>query len=250
MTLQTSDHEAGPLYLPSTTGHDFSFATGGAVARFDQDMIWLGESYRDENDFVEFQSSWRREDWFQAGLSSHRNSAPQVGRIPVSLNDRISTKLMVAFVRVHPRFHATMQPAKAPASRAVPLQQRLTWVKASLGVSARELAEILHCSRAIIYVWLKPEHDGQANAEVLQRLSALEQLAKVWNSYAVGSLGGRLHGMALAAEGGRSLYGLLKEAPIDVGRCEAALNAIARECQVQIAATRRVDELVARGFGH
>lgn len=249
MQPQISYQESGPLYLPSSTGNDFSIATGGAVARCDQDMIWLGESYRDANDLAEFQASLTRECWFAAGWSSYPSHAPQVNRIDVSTNDRIRAKLLGAYVGLNRSNYALMPAADLLASRAVPLHLRLTSVKASLGLSAKELAEILHCSRAILYVWLKPAHGGQANGEALQRLASLEQLAKTWNAFEVGSLGGHLHGMTLQAEGGRSLYELLKDAPIDIERCEAALQAIARECQGQIAATRRVDELVARGFG-
>jgi hypothetical protein len=250
MTLQTRNKEPDQLYFPSMLGSDFSFATGGAVVRCEKNMIWLGESYRDEHEFVEFRASLSREQWFEAGLLTYRNGMPEVPSIHVLLNEWVRTKLVCAFAHVNSRLHATAPVAEALLSRAVPLRERLSLVKATLGLSTKDLAEILHCSRAIIYVWLKPEHDGQANVEALQRLSSLEQLVKVWSTHGVGSLGGHLHGMALEAEGGRSLYELLKESPIDITRCGAALDAIAKECQVHIAATRRVDELVARGFGH
>lgn len=132
---------------------------------------------------------------------------------------------------------------------AVSLRERLIAVKAGLGLSTKELAEILRCARSSLYNWLDLAYRGQANNEALERLSALERLTRYWNSYGVGALGSQLQGMALESEDGRTLFSLLKETPLDLTRCERALSAIAEQCRVQIEASRRVDDLVARGFG-
>lgn len=132
---------------------------------------------------------------------------------------------------------------------AVSLRERLMAVKAGLGLSTKELAEVLRCARSSLYNWLDSAYRGQANHEALERLSALERLTRHWNGYGVGALGSHLQGMALEGEDGRTLFSLLKETPLDLTRCEVALQAIAEQCRAQIAASQRVDDLVARGFG-
>jgi hypothetical protein len=203
---------------------ELSVATGGAIFRpgATHDEVWITAGYQPTS----------------AGPTDIRIAQDElpVDQYIVYLNRtraRVQTQTAVPLVQ----------------ARAVPLRERLIATKASLGLSTKELAEVLCCSRAAVYNWLDPDYPGQVNDEAMQRLAALERLAKSWNAYGVGALGAHLHGMALEGEDGRNLYSLLKAAPIDVERCEAALRAIADQCRTQIEASKRVDELVARGFG-
>lgn len=152
-------------------------------------------------------------------------------------------------IAVRAEFARALRRKRSDPARAVSLRDRLVAVKAGLGLSTKELAEVVRCARATVYLWLDPNYQGQVNDEAMERVAALERLTKTWNAFGVGALGARVHGMALEAEAGRSLFALLKEAPIDVARGEIALRAIADQCRAQIDASRRVDDLVARGFG-
>ncbi|HDR9037952.1 TPA: hypothetical protein ACU967_005971 [Burkholderia contaminans] len=200
---------------------DFAISTGGAISMSSvaPDVISIAAGYRSASD--------------------------QPAEIRID-EEALPVEYYAAYTR---HLRTRVAPSSAVPARAVPLRERLMAVKAGLGLSTKELAESLRCVRASVYNWLDPSHQGQVNDDAMERLAALEKLTKIWNAYGVGALGGHLHGMALEGEDGRSLFALLKEAPIDLPRCEAALRAIADQCRAQIAASRRVDDLVARGFG-
>ncbi|CAM2159418.1 Transcriptional regulator (plasmid) [Pararobbsia alpina] len=144
--------------------------------------------------------------------------------------------------------HARVASASIPR-RAISLRERLMSVKAGLGLSTKELAEVLRCTRQSIYNWSSPDYAGQVNEDALARLTVLERLARYWNEFAVGALGSRLHGTSLQAEEGRNLYTLLTENTIDEIRCRAAFAAIARESRQQVARSHDLDDMVSRGFG-
>ncbi|MDP9650806.1 hypothetical protein [Paraburkholderia caledonica] len=161
----------------------------------------------------------------------------------------VEDQLSVAFYTAYANRVRPQAVPVAVSARAVALRDRLMAVKAGLGLSTKELAEVLACARQSVYNWLDPEYQGQPNDYAMQRLAVLERLTGTWNGYHVGALGAHLHGTSLVAEGGRTLYVLLKESPIDAARCEAALLAIADQSQAQIDNAQRVDDLATRGFG-
>lgn len=204
--------------LPLHALNDFSVSTGGAISRSiaDPDVIRISTGYQ--------------------------TASSGQAEIHIIL-DNLAIKRFFAQANRGGKF------ARETPARAVPLSERLVAVKSGLGLSTKDLAEVLGCARATIYLWLDHAYQGQVNDDALERLAALEKLTRTWNAYGVGALGSRLHGMALEREEGRSLFALLKEAPIDVQRCEVALRAIADQCRLQIDASRRLEGLVARGFG-
>ncbi|WP_423194589.1 hypothetical protein [Cupriavidus sp. H18C2] len=206
------------LPLPLHALNDFSVSTGGAISwsTANPDVIRISTGYQ--------------------------TASSEQGRIDIILDDP-------AIKRVFAQVYRGRSLARETPARAVPLRDRLVAVKSGLGLSTKDLAEVLGCARATVYLWLDPTYQGQVNDDAMERLAALEKLTRIWNAYGVGALGSRLHGMALEREGGRSLFSLLKEAPIDVSRCEVALRAIADQCHSQVNASRRLDGLVARGFG-
>lgn len=138
---------------------------------------------------------------------------------------------------------------RSKAPRAIPLRERLVNLKSVFGLSTKELAEVLNCARATIYLWLDETYQGQVNDDALKRLSSLEKLSQSWAGYRAGALGGSLHALSLEDEDGRSFFSMLKEPVIDSARCERALRAIANHCRRQIAVSQRLDERIAHGFG-
>ena len=214
--------EARSYYQPHLlfTVDDFSLSTGGAISRS------IGEP-----------------DVFRIS-AGYLPPGADPAEIRIILDD---PSIMEIAIRAD--FARSLWRKRSDPTRAVPLRDRLVAVKAGLGLSTKELAEVLGCARATVYLWLDPNYQGQVNDEAMERLAALERLTKTWNAFGVGALGARLHGMALEAEAGRSLFALLKEAPIDVARGEIAMRAIAVQCHAQIDASRRVDDIVTRGFG-
>lgn len=206
------------LPLPLHVLNDFSVSTGGAISwsTANPDVIRISTGYQ--------------------------TTSSEPARVDIILDDPVIKQVFAQVYRGRSL-------ARAPRARAVPLRDRLIAVKSGLGLSTKDLAEVLSCARATIYLWLDSTYQGQVNDDAMERLAALEKLTRTWNSYGVGALGSRLHGMALEREEGRSLFALLKEAPIDVQRCEMALRAIADQCRSQVNASRRLDGLIARGFG-
>jgi hypothetical protein len=133
----------------------------------------------------------------------------------------------------------------------LPLRLRLNRVKAAFGLSTKELAAVLQCSRAALYNWLDQGYQGQVRDDTLSRLGVLERLAGLWNSYEAGNLAAHLHASVFEhADGERShLFSLLTDSVIDEERASAALQSIATLSRQQLAEFRRVDDLMARGFG-
>ncbi|MEM5440029.1 hypothetical protein AB4Y32_39945 [Paraburkholderia phymatum] len=145
-------------------------------------------------------------------------------------------------------------PAVAPAQAtggAVPLRDRLNRVKAAFGISSKELAAVLQCSRAALYNWLDEAYPGQVREDTLARLAVLERLAERWNGYEAGNLAAHLHASIVEhADGQRGdLFSLLTQEVIDEDRVAAALRSIATLSRQQVAEFRRVNDLMARGFG-
>jgi hypothetical protein len=142
---------------------------------------------------------------------------------------------------------------KAPSRAAVsiPLRDRLNRVKAGFGFSSKEMAAVLRCSRAALYNWLDENHQGQVRDETLVRLAILEKLVVRWNAFGVGNLASHLHSAVVEHVDGQKsdLYSMLTQDALDEARVNEALSAIANLSRQQVTESRRVDGLVARGFG-
>lgn len=134
---------------------------------------------------------------------------------------------------------------------SVPLRDRLNRVKSSFGLSTKELAVVLQCSRAALYNWLDEAYSGQVREDTLARLAVLERLAEKWNGYEAGNLAAHLHASIVEhADGQRGdLFSLLTQDVINEDRVAAALQSIATLSRQQLTEFRRVDDLMSRGFG-
>jgi hypothetical protein len=141
--------------------------------------------------------------------------------------------------------------ASPRAAVSVPLRDRLNRVKAGFGLSSKEMASVLRCSRAALYNWLDENHQGQVRDDTLGRLALVEKLVDRWNGFGVGNLAAHLHSAIVEhADGQRSdLYSMLSQDELDEARVKEALSAIANLSRQQITESRRVDNLIARGFG-
>lgn len=110
---------------------------------------------------------------------------------------------------------------------------------------------MLRCSRAALYNWLDENHQGQVRDDTLARLALLEKLVERWNGFGVGNLAVHLHSAVVEhADGHKSdLYSMLTQDELDEARINDALSAISNLSRQQATEFRRVDDLIARGFG-
>ena len=163
----------------------------------------------------------------------------------------VDDQALIRFVSGQMDFIEPVRKVVPRTAVSLSLRDRLTRVNAVFGLSSKEMAAVLRCSRAALYNWLAENHQGQVRDDTLVRLAVLETLADRWNGVGVGNLAAHLHTAVVEhADGQKSdLYSLLTRDELDEPRINEALSAIANLNRQQVAESRRVDDLMARGFG-
>jgi len=116
---------------------------------------------------------------------------------------------------------AQLSAVRAQAARRV---ERLTEIKANLGLSMQTLAEMLHVTRPTLYKWFDAEKLISLQKDSVRRVDKIEQLAQKWRATSVAPLGPWLRERI---DGGSSMLDLLMVEPLPTVEIERAFMQIA-----------------------